>query len=306
MNPAYSFNPFLENTLISANLKFRDQWNSVSAGDTYSTAKVNVDYNVYNSSVDGFNLGVLFLSDRSNTGYLKNTSFQVLGSYTRKLTEGRGINNSQIITVGSSFSFAQTTTDLEQFWFSRHYNLNKLEIDKTLNSGEDFRINNYTYNDLNLGAKWMMIYDEKRYLMIGLSSSHTNQPSVESTNSTFQIPRRIVFQAEASLELSEKFNHIPGLLYVKQSPSWQLVPSYHFSADIYNEDNPFALVTGISSRIVNSIDGVLMDAILLDIGLTSSTWSFRFNFDINISPIRVYTNGNGAIELSLGYKIPSK
>ncbi len=305
LNPAYSFNAITEDTRVSANLKFRDQWNAVNVGDVYNTSRVLADFNIYKSYVDGFNGGIMFLSDRSNTQNLKTTSIYFQGSYTRKISGGRGNDDSQFITLGSSFAFSQTNMDLQNLWFSRQYDINRFEIDQSLESGEEGRQNSIGYRDLNIGARWMMMYDDNKYIKIGLSVSHINGAEIEGLNSSYNMTSRYVLHAESSLELSERLYHKPSILFISQNPFWQIVPAYRLSIDITNLENPFALVIGPAARILNSTNGVMMDAILLEVGLESQTWNFKFNFDINTSSLQTFTNGNGAIELSLGYKIVS-
>lgn len=307
LNPANTFNQFIEEeSILKLNLHFRDQWTSISEGDTYTTVKLQGDYNIYSSDLDGFNGGIMFVNDRSSNGGLVNTGLTLLGSYTRKLSQGRRSYGSHIVTIGSSFTFAQSNMSLDKLWFGRQFDLNANIRDLTLQSGEEFRLESFSYNDFNLGGRWMYVNDKNNYYMFGLSGSHLNNPTISSLNTNYSIPLRMVLQAEASFGLSENLNHIPSILYVKQDLFWQFRPSYHLSIDINNDDNSFALLAGASTRITNTIDGVVTDALIFDIGLTSKSWNFNFSFDVNISSLKTYTGRNGAIELSFGYILNSE
>jgi len=303
LNPANTFNPFYNNSTLKFDLQFRDQWNSVSNGDTYATAKVHGEYNLYLSQYDAWNVGLFWLSDRSSGKGHKNSNLQLLASYTRKLSETRGNKYSHFITMGAGMSFAQTNADLENIWFGRQFNLNSNFIDRTLTSGEEFRIDNHSYSSIDGGLRWMYLLENDNYYMAGLSIAHLNNPSIESTNANFSISPRLLFQAEAHLDLSEGFNHIPGLVLINHGPFWQISPSYGLSIDIYNDDNSLSLISGVSARLINSVNGIMMDAIIFNLGLQSNTWSFNFNFDLNSSALKTYTNNNGAIELALSYSI---
>lgn len=303
LNPANTFNPFYSNSLVKFDLQFRDQWNSVSNGDTYATAKVQGEYNFYLSQYDAWNVGMYWLSDRSSSSGLRNNNLQLLGSYTRKLSETRSNKFSHIITAGAGISFAQTNADLGNLWFGRQFNLNTGFIDRTLTSGEEFRTDNYSYTSLDGGLRWMYLLDDNNYYMAGFSVAHFNSPTIEGTNQSFSINQRLLFQAEAHMELSDGIDHIPGLVFINHRPFWQLSPSYSISIDINSDDNLFALVSGVSARLVNSDDGIMMDAVIFNLGLQSDSWSFNFNFDLNSSSLSTFTNNNGAIELALSYSL---
>ena len=287
------------------NVQFRDQWNSVSSGDNYATSKFQAEYNVYESQYDAWNIGVIFLSDQSSARSLGYTNFQFLGSYTRKLSEGRKNRDLQIVSLGASFGYNQIRSDVGDLWFGRQFNLNTFSIDRTLMSGEELREESYNYNNLNVGARWTYIENEDEYYSVGLSVSNVNGPGVSSLNNEFSIDSRIVLQAEGSLFLSDGFMHRPSVIFVSQSSFWQFVPAYGVDLDINSDEGDISLMGGVGLRIVNSVESIMTDAVLFNIGLRSSQWSFSFNFDMNVSSLRNFTNNNGAIELTLEYNLTS-
>ncbi len=302
LNPANTFNPINGYTKLEASLQYRDQWNSLNQGDTYSTFIAQADYNFYNSDIDGWNAGILFFNDRSSTALLKRSYVQMQTSYTRKFNGGRGIIG-QYLTAGVSYGFAQINADINNVWFGRQFNLTSKEIDITLDPGESGILAAYDYNDLTVGLKWENYLDDNNFYKVGFSLAHFNSPTLETVNIDHTIATRYTLQAEASFELSESFNHLPSLLFVKHYSFWQFVPAYNISIDIDNDENPFAVVAGLGTRIVNGFETTMVDVVLLNIGLDSNNWNFRFNFDINVSSLQEYTNGSGAIELKLGFAI---
>lgn len=301
-NPANTFNALNTETYLKLDVQFRDQWNALSDGDAYATSKLQAEYNIYKSQIDAWNIGVIFLRDLSNTGNLNYTNFQALGAYTRKLSGNKGLNDSHLLTVGGSYGFNQTTLNVGDFWFGRQFNLNTFSIDPNLNSGEQFTTETYNFGSLTLGGRWTYHIDEDYYYNASLSISNLNSPSLESTsNSDIGIDSRLVFQADARLPLAEGVQHMPSLFFVSQFQFLQIVPSYNFVFNINSEDGDFLLFLGGGLRLVNSIDAFMTDAFLMKIGLSSKSWSFGFNFDLNVSQLRTFTNNNGAIELALSY-----
>jgi hypothetical protein len=303
LNPANTFSALTSDSYLKLNVQFRDQWNSISSGDSYATSKLQAEFNLYKSNYDAWNVGVIFLSDQSSARSLGYTSFQFLGSYTRKLSEGRKNKNLQMITLGGLFGFNQLSSNVGDLWFGRQFNLNTFSIDRSLMSGEELRNEAYNYSNINLGARWTYIIDEDVHYSAGLSISNLNSPNVSSLNNDFSIDPRIVLQAEGSLYLSEGVQHAPSLIFVSQSGFWQFVPVYGVALDINNDEDDFSLTGGVGLRMVNSIESIMADAVLFNIGLRSVKWSFSFNFDMNISSLNTFTNSNGAIELTLGYSL---
>lgn len=303
LNPANTFNAINSDVTVKLDLHFRDQWNNVAAGDNYSTSKVQAEYNFYKSNYDCWNAGLIFMSDRSNTGYLKQTSFQAVGSYSRVLSGGSSFYKTSMITIGSSVGFGQTNVDLSNLWFGRQFDLMSLTVQRDLDSGEQFTTDEASFIDVNLGGRFMRYLDKKSYFIIAAGMSHLNRPSLSETNSSINYTPRINFQAEALFPITNNLYHKPSIVFVKQSWAYQFVPAYLLSMDLDNAEDDFALSTGVSARIVNGLNGTILDAMILHLGIASTQWHLKFSFDINTSTLQQATNGVGAIELSLGYNI---
>ena len=303
LNPANTFNAITSDAYLKFDVQFRDQWNSVRTGDSYATSKLHAEYNIYESQYDAWNMGVIFLSDQSSARSLGYTTFQLLGSYSRKLTGDRRNRDSHMITLGGAFAFNQMSSSVGNLWFGRQFDLNTFSIDNSLMTGEEFRNYSYNYNSLNIGGRWTYLIEKGIYYTAALAISNLNNPSVSSLNQDYGISPRIVFQSEAAMYLSDGFEHIPALTFVSQNGFWQLVPSYKVSIDINSDEDAFSLLAGVGVRAVNSVESVMADAVLFNLGLHSPNWSFCFNFDMNISSLRTFTNSNGAIELALGYSL---
>lgn len=306
LNPANSFNALADNSKLKFDFQYRDQWDNVEVGDNYSTSKVNADYNFYKSQVDSWNAGLLFVSDRSNSGYLKQTSFQLFTAYSRKLGgAGRGHAYSSMLTFGASLGFGQTNIDLSNLWFGRQYDLATLSVDNSINSGEPTNVDNTSFLDINLGGRFVKYTGEDTYLSGGLSLSHVNEPQLHQSNTNLTLAPRLTAQFDAQLPLGKSLFHKPGITFVQQDWALQIVPSYLLSFDLDHPEEDFTLISGISSRIVNGLDATIMDAFIIHLGISSSKWHLYFSFDINTSTLRPATNGVGALELGMGYNIVS-
>jgi len=179
-------------------------------------------------------------------------------------------------------------------------------VQRDLDSGEQFSTDEADFIDLSLGGRFLHKMDQKAYYTIGIGLNHFNQPSLNDADSSISYTPRFNFQAEALLSLSNNLYHKPSFIFIKQSWAYQFIPSYILLFDLNNAEDDFALSTGLSSRIVNGINGTIIDALILHLGIASTKWHLNFSFDLNTSSLQQATNGIGAIELALGYKILSK
>ena len=302
INPALSFNKLTQNIKASIDLSFRDQWNAVSKGDSYTTVKMSADYNLYNSEIDAWNVGAILLSDRSNSGFLKHTFVRFLGHYTRQLSSfsNRSIAG-QYISFGSSIGFAQNSFNTGGLWYGRQYDKNLLFIDSSLPNGEQLDFDPKSYFDLNLGLRWEYFLDDYNYYMVSIGMDHLNQPTISSADASINLDTRISFLAEVQSALGENFYHKGSILSFIQGPFLQIVPGYRIIFGVETEEDDLSVALGVASRVVRSTDGILVDAFIVDIGLNSKKWKIDFSFDMNNSDIGLVTNTNGAIELSLAY-----
>jgi type IX secretion system PorP/SprF family membrane protein len=307
LNPANSFNAFTTESIASFDLQFRDQWSAITNNNTYATIKLQGDVNIYKTDSDSWNGGLVFLSDRSNEGFLKQTSVRFIMAYTRRLT-GRSFRNegSHFLSAGFSFGLAQTNVDYGALWFGRQYDTNLLTINTTLETGEIFNTDPVSYNDMNFGLKWLYFLDDESIFTAALGVDHLNGPSISNINQAVALDKRFTLQLSASLSIDESLSHEPHFTLINQGPFIQIVPGYKLSLGLDNLESDFAISLGLAARVVNSINGILMDAALINIGLSGRNWNMNFNFDLTTSDIKNFANGNGAIELTLGYMILKK
>ncbi|MBT8231104.1 MAG: hypothetical protein HKN51_09730 [Saprospiraceae bacterium] len=303
-NPANSFNALLSTTKANFDLQFRDQWSSITSNNTYATIRLQGDYNIYQSNEDSWNGGLLFLSDNTNEGFYKQTSVRFIMSYTRRLT-GRSFTNTNahFISGGFSYGFTQTNIDFNSLWFGRQFDTNLLIIDPSISSGENLNTDSNKFNDLAFGLKWMFLPSDESLYSASLGFDHINKPSNSNNSSAITLSTRINLQLYAKMPIDDLLSHEAKITLISQEPFYQIVPSYQLSVGIDNLENDLAVGVGIGSRLVNAANGLGMDAVIFNVGLSADNWNMNFSFDLTMSNLNTYVNGNGAIELTLGYRI---
>lgn len=303
-NPAQGLNPLINDTKAKLDLQFRDQWNSIAKGDVYTTTKLDAEVNVYNSTVDAWNVGLIFLSDNSSSRILKQTSFTLSGSYLRKLSGSYRDKAGDYISAGLSYSFSQTNLDLSSVWFSRQFDITALQFDRDISSGEIFENDNTSFSSLIAGLHWTRMLNDHEFLAAGFSVSHINNPSLSEANASNTLPVKLNMSLRSKLNIVESFFHAPSIQFSYQAGYYQITPAYRLIVGIESkEESDFAVSLGTGVRVVNNINGISTDAIIFLFGISSETWSFDFSFDMTSSALNDFNNRNGAIELSLAYRI---
>ena len=103
----------------------------------------------------------------------------------------------------------------------------------------------------------------------------------------------------------QKFGIVPGVVTFLQGPSFQVNAGTSFKFLLGNSRRYHqAFQLGAWARVSNKLEkGKLMDALILSTRFDSEQFNIGFSYDINTSTLRTASNGNGAFEFSLVYKI---
>lgn len=309
LSPAHTHTPFTQEqpSAIHLSLRYRDQWSKI-AHTAYSTAAAMLDMRIYSSSVDSWNIGLIMMNDKTASNQLNTNNVQLTTAYTRKLSGGHR-RQSQVITLGGAIGFMSTNINNTDLWFGRQYDTNLFAINNNLESGEDSNFETQNTFTIDLGGRWIYINKSNQYGLIG-ALHHINRPSMGATEGS-DIGARLTLQGIIKMALNSKVHQKATLTYVGQLSSFQIQPYYalHFKWQDHGgstgSDDIEAHI-GLGLRIANSIDAMILDAMIPTIGLSAERWQAAFSYDINTSDLNFYTNRTGAFELSLGYNMGSK
>ncbi len=241
---------------------------------------------------------MVLLNDRSINALLKTNSFLLSTAYTRKFSSNRSQSN--IITVGTSVGYHSTNINLNDLWFGRQYDLSTFEVSDNMSNGETTFLDNRRYASINIGARWIANLDSKNKVTLSVAVHQLNKPTIGFNEENTSISSRIYTSASYKGILTRFLSQELGLSYTQQLNSFQLNPFYQLHYALPDSDD-VSLIVSMSGRIANSINGVLLDAIIPAIGIQSTTWQARISYDINVSNLRMTTPNAGALELTLGY-----
>ena len=282
-------------------LNYRDQWSKVSNA-AFRTGSIEGNFRIYESSIDCWNIGAVLLNDRSNNAILKTNNIFVNTAYSRKFSQQR--TRSNIVTVGASLSYNSTNIDIDDLWFGRQYDLTNFELSQNMSNGETTILDNRRYFSISAGARWIARFDTKHRLTLSLASHHINKPTVGLNEDQTSLASRIFTSAIYQGSVTRFLTQDIGLSYTQQLNSFQLNPFYQIKYALPDNDD-VSLLMALSARVANSINGVLLDAIIPSVGMRSREWEALLSYDINVSSLQQTTPNTGALELTLGYYLKS-
>jgi len=270
-------------------LNHRNQWASVTK--PYSTFSGSFDMQLLKRKFkqDIIGIGIVFNSDRAGDAAMGTTQANISLSYTKGLNR----RNSHFISIGLQGGGAQHKFDYTQLNFDNQYNGDF--YDASLNNGENFNKESYSYFDISTGLHWFFQLQEQLIFNAGISAFHLNQPKLSFfDNGGVNLNTRFVFYANSSIGLGINTDLLPSLLLMKQGAFNEVC----FGADFrfINNNSPYfysAIIVGAFLRN--------QDAFILKLGLDQRKWSFGLSYDFNFSDLSPASKYLGGYEISIIY-----
>lgn len=302
---------------------YRNQWASVLRDKSFRTYSVSYDQRVAVGRNDFFGVGGTVWGDKAGDAGFATQTGKLSFSYSKKIAGYR--DKASYVVVGAEGGAAQRSIDfLNLRWGTQHNGSGG--FDPTLNSNEtSFGKTNFVFADLAAGLLLFNVVNRNTNYYIGGAYHHLNRPNQAFSGSdisgvfvrnTDLIFTRITVHAGGEFPIAPNLGALPGIIYMKQGPAFQINGGNSFRFTL--NDNPGeyqAFQVGVWARIASREDvstagtpgassgGVLMDAAILSARFDFNDISLGFSYDVNVSPLRAASNGQGAFEFSLQYKI---
>jgi type IX secretion system PorP/SprF family membrane protein len=295
-------------------VNYRSQWASVLENNPYRTIAANYDHKFQVSRHDHMGLSVDLLQDQAGPANFNQFEGHIGASYAKKVSgtgqrnRYRRGRNDQYIAAGFQVGAGQLSLNLDNLWFSKQYDPNRVDIDRNASTGEPYNgaINSNLYLDVNAGLMWYAIFDDNKSIYAGGSLFHANAPFIRFNQSTRgDILRwRWVGQVGAEMPISNALSILPAFTVQNQGASQQFLTgaNLRYNAKDWRE---VALRIGTWARIANQLDkGKHLDAIVLTSILEMEKLNIGLSYDINVSNLRNVTNYRGAFEIAVQYIQP--
>lgn len=288
------------NHRITAN--YRNQWSSVLKQNAYNTYSVSYDQKVPVGRYDYFGVGGTLWGDKAGTSEFATLQARLSGSYARKMGGYR--RKAHYLSLGADLGVSQRSINSNNLQWPSQHNGNG-GFDPNL-PPEMLPDNNFMFVDLSAGALWFSVFDEYNNFYFGGAFSHLNRAN-QSFDRDLDVPLYGKFTVHAGGEflIAKKTALVPGVVTFFQGPSFQVNGGTSFKFYLGNSRRyQQAFQLGAWARVSNRLEsGKLMDALILSTRFDYENFSLGFSYDVNTSDLRAASNGNGAFEFSLIYKI---
>lgn len=301
LNPALTG---VMNCNIRLTANYRNQWASVLRSNAYNTYSVSYDQRIATGRYDYFGIGGTFWGDRAGESRFQTLTGKISGSYSKRMAGSR--TSSSYLVAGAELGFAQRSIDFINLrWGTQHDGRGAHDPDlPTLENG--FNRDNFIFADMAAGLLWFATFDSDNNLYLGASFHHLNRANLSFTNTEQDLLySRFTVHGGGEFSMGERMGLVPGVIVMSQGPSFQVNAgtSLKFILNKTKYDTQ-AFQVGLWTRVSNKIEtGVLNDAAILSTRFDMNNFSLGFSYDINISPLKAASNGQGGFEFALNYKI---
>ena len=270
---------------------YRDQWNSFT--NAYRTGSVNAEYKMPVGKGDDFiTTGVQALFDKSGTVGLATSHLLPAVNYHKALSNKKVM----YLSVGFMGGVVRKSIDIAKMTTDNQYGPGG--FDPTSSTGETFVSPNFTSWDANVGMSFNMSFGkgQSNSLFLGAAFHHLNRPK----NSFYRDP---------DIELNAKYVFSTGIKLKIDDYSAFTIQADHSSQGSFSETIGGALYSHTLGDEIENPPYILYagaflrfkDALIPVIKMDMKSISVAISYDLNVSPLKTASRGQGGFELSVSY-----
>lgn len=288
---------------------YRSQWASVLRSNAFKTFAFSYDQKIPVGRYDYFGVGLGLWGDKAGSVSFATNQAKLSLSYSKRMGGYR--NSGHYLVVGAEGGVAQRSIDFVATQYGTQYDPTTGTYNAALPSNENFTRDNLVFGDFGAGLLWFSNFDENLSAYGGLAFTHLNSPSVSfrdgATNAREEVViyPKVTFHAGGEVPLGEKMTIVPSLVAFFQGPNMEINPGTSFKFLMSQSRRSYqAFQIGAWYRLGKHFEKpITSDAIVLSTRFEYENFGLGLSYDINISPLRVASNGNGGFEFSLSYQI---
>lgn len=277
LNPALT--GMYENADFRMSSSVRNQWSSLSS-NFLTTAFA---YDVSMQRRYGFGT---YINNYNMAGAVNTFQFGTTAAYN--VSESKAHHT---LSVGLTLGLIYKKLNDQQLVWDAQYSDGYFDSD--LPSGEYFQKGSRLMPEVSAGLAYRSTSPRKRVNPFGnLALFHVTTPDESILRTTkSDLPIRYMVTGGVRVNVTGEIYLIPMGLYMRQG-SDQLINA-GMLAEVGIAGSMYSAVAGASYR--------LNDAIVAQVGLKHKNAMYRLSYDVNTSPLRTYTNRNGAFEFTVVY-----
>ena len=280
---------------------YRNQWASILKQNAYNTYSASYDQKLPVGRYDYFGLGGTFWGDKAGESEFATLQARLSGSYAKKMGGYR--RKAHYLVFGADIGVSQRSINSQALkWPSQNDGQGRYDPTQP---GEVIDDPNFLFLDLSAGLLWFSVFDEDNNFYFGGAFSHLNRANQSFGNQNIPLYSKFTFHAGGEFMVGKRFGLVPGVVTFFQGPSFQVNAGNSFKFLLGNSRRYHqAFQLGVWARVANELEsGKLVDAFILSTRFDYEQFTIGFSYDINTSSLYTASNGNGAFEFSLVYKI---
>jgi type IX secretion system PorP/SprF family membrane protein len=269
---------------------YRDQWNSITDG--YRTGSFNGEYKMpVGTGSDFITTGMQLLFDKAGTVGLTTTEIFPALNYHKSLSSEK----TMYLSLGFMGGLVEKTIDRSKVTTSSQYSGGV--FNPSIPDGETFPTPNIHYWDASVGMSFNTTFGEgeKNSLFFGAAYQHLNRPKNSFYQDASELDPKYVFSAGVKVNMDDQsyftiqadhsiqgsfVETIGGVMY-----------SYKLGDDMVNPQ--YVLNLGAFMRVGDALIPVLK--------MEMNPLAIAISYDVNISPLKTVSQGQGGVELSISY-----
>lgn len=301
INPAYAGTFGGTHRVI---MNYRDQWRAFGA--PYKTYALSYDFMLIKEKWDKTKIagGLFIFRDQAGYSNLSSTQVQLSLSSIISLNENHGLS------VGLQGGFAQKAIDLSEVSTDNQFSNGTHNQKDPI--GETNNYNSRSYGDFTGGLAWHYVKNEinpfadnQIKATIGFALYHINRPKQEfyDLNKDRLYSKMSIHGYGLIGFKGTQLAMTPSFLILSQGPTKEILAGTMFRYRIREGglskkfDQQAAISIGAHYRFGDAI----IPGFLLEI----ANFRLGVSYDINTSKLNVATNGQGGLEISLGFVNPN-
>jgi type IX secretion system PorP/SprF family membrane protein len=285
---------------------FRDQWPTVSVGNTYRTFAGGADMAIgkvtkYNSYAG---IGVSFFSDQAGAIDLSTNKVTLSLAYHFMLNR----KGTQQISAGLDGSFNYRSLNASLATFDSQYDPTTGNVDPN-GPRENFGRTKVIYGDAGLGLIYSAMVKNSTNIYLGFAMDHVNQPNISfypsgeniSTLGGQKLYMKETIHGGLAIPVGRRLSIMPNYLVLIQGPSHEFDLGCNFKTMLGNDarTSTTAIHFGVQYR-------GFFDAVIFNTRLDIKGFSVGLSYDVNVSKLLPASHTIGAPEIAIAYVITNR
>ena len=285
---------------------YKSQWTSISP-NAYKTINISADGRLMQKKwkTRWLAAGLNIFSDKAGDGNMKTLNSNLSFGYHTQL------NDKSILGGCLEAGYASRSIDYSKLTWDEQYQNGAYVPGSTTGEEALQGKSKFGYPDVGLGLVYQFnkgqMYSTANDMVIiraGLALHHLNSPKYSFYGSDEKLFMKVVGHVDALIGVKNtNLSLVPGLLYMQQGPSHEILPGMYFRYMLREESKFTGYVKGAAILIGTHLR--VNDAFIPSVQLEIAEYTIGLSYVMNVSGLKTATTGRGGFEISFRYGNPN-